>query len=289
MQSVTVEERARSSRRAGRSLLRPRKRLGRPGPDRDLGLVLERRDKYNTSRALPGAGRHPAGPDRLGRPRALASEAELGREYGVSRVTVRRALELLRDEGLVTARQGVGWFVAVDPVRQSLGRVTTVEAALEAAGAASGRRVLEFAFEPAPGGRRQDARTCRPTARCCGSRGSTWPTASRSRSSPSGSPPTLGAAPEPGRRRALDVLRPAAAPGRRARSGGADDHRDRRRARRPAASSACPSARRCWPAGGSPTIATETRSSSRSTATRPTSPRSKSNSPPPQTPGARHA
>jgi GntR family transcriptional regulator len=81
---------------------------------------------------------------------ALASEAEVGREFGVSRVTVRRALELLRDEGLVTARQGVGWFVTVDPVRQSLGRVTTVEAALEAAGARAERRVLEFAFEPAP-------------------------------------------------------------------------------------------------------------------------------------------
>jgi GntR family transcriptional regulator len=80
----------------------------------------------------------------------LPSEAELGREYGVSRVTVRRALELLRDEGLVTARRGIGWFVAADPVRQSLGRVTTVEAALEAAGAEAGRRVLEFAFEPAP-------------------------------------------------------------------------------------------------------------------------------------------
>ncbi|MGZ4688765.1 MAG: GntR family transcriptional regulator [Acidimicrobiia bacterium] len=80
---------------------------------------------------------------------ALDSEAELGREYGVSRVTVRRALEVLRDEGLVSARQGVGWFVAVDPVRQSLGRVTTVEAALEAAGAHPTRRVLEFAFETA--------------------------------------------------------------------------------------------------------------------------------------------
>ena len=80
---------------------------------------------------------------------ALPSEAELGHEYGVSRVTVRRALELLRDEGLVVARQGIGWFVAVDPVRQSLGRVTTVEAALEAAGAVSGRRVLKFAFETA--------------------------------------------------------------------------------------------------------------------------------------------
>jgi GntR family transcriptional regulator len=81
---------------------------------------------------------------------ALPSEAELGREYGVSRVTVRRALELLRDEGLVSARQGVGWFVAVDPVRQSLGRVTTIEAALEAAGADAARRVLEFTFETAP-------------------------------------------------------------------------------------------------------------------------------------------
>jgi GntR family transcriptional regulator len=83
---------------------------------------------------------------------ALPSEAELGREHGVSRVTVRRALEVLRDEGLVVARQGIGWFVAVDPVRQSLGRVTTVEAALEAAGAHAERRVLQFVFEPAPAG-----------------------------------------------------------------------------------------------------------------------------------------
>lgn len=79
----------------------------------------------------------------------LPSEAGLGREYGFSRVTVRRALEVLRDEGLVVARQGVGWFVAVDPVRQSLGRVTTVEAALEAAGAHAARQVLEFTFETA--------------------------------------------------------------------------------------------------------------------------------------------
>jgi GntR family transcriptional regulator len=79
----------------------------------------------------------------------LPSEAELCTEFGVSRVTVRRALEALRDEGLVTSRRGAGWFVAVDPVRQPLGRVTTVESALEAAGARSSRRVLEFAFEPA--------------------------------------------------------------------------------------------------------------------------------------------
>ncbi|HEY3833110.1 MAG TPA: GntR family transcriptional regulator [Acidimicrobiia bacterium] len=81
---------------------------------------------------------------------ALPSEAELSAETGASRVTVRRALEQLRVEGLVTSRRGSGWFAAHDPVRQSLGRVTTVEAALEAAGAHPERRVLEFAFEPAP-------------------------------------------------------------------------------------------------------------------------------------------
>jgi GntR family transcriptional regulator len=80
---------------------------------------------------------------------ALDSEADLGRRYGVSRVTVRRALEELRQEGLVTSRKGSGWFVALDPVRQALGRVTTVEAALEASGATAERRVLEFGFEAA--------------------------------------------------------------------------------------------------------------------------------------------
>ncbi len=79
----------------------------------------------------------------------LPSEAELGQRYGVSRVTVRHALEELRRDGLVTSKRGSGWFVAVDPVRQALGRVSTVEAALVAAGATAQRRVLEFGFEPA--------------------------------------------------------------------------------------------------------------------------------------------
>jgi len=81
---------------------------------------------------------------------ALAGEMELAREYGTSRVTVRRALDLLRREGLVTSRRGAGWFAAVDPVRQPLGRVTTVEAALDAAGARPGREILAFGFLEPP-------------------------------------------------------------------------------------------------------------------------------------------
>lgn len=81
---------------------------------------------------------------------ALAGELELAREYGTSRVTVRRALDQLRQEGLVTSRRGAGWFAALDPVRQPLGRVTTVEAAVEAAGARPGRKILAFGFVDAP-------------------------------------------------------------------------------------------------------------------------------------------
>ena len=80
----------------------------------------------------------------------LPSEAELSAEFGASRVTVRRALELLRDEGLIAARQGFGWFVVGEPVRQQLGRLGTVEDQLEAGGRRAERRVLEFGFSSSP-------------------------------------------------------------------------------------------------------------------------------------------
>lgn len=76
----------------------------------------------------------------------LPSEAELSAEHEASRVTVRRALEVLRDEGLIESRQGLGWFAAVDPVRQSLGRLSTIESQMAEQGIRSERRVLEFGF-----------------------------------------------------------------------------------------------------------------------------------------------
>jgi GntR family transcriptional regulator len=80
----------------------------------------------------------------------LPSESELSGAYGVSRVTVRKALDLLRDEGLVDSRQGFGWFVAADPVRQSLGRLGTIEDQLAELGVESERRVVGFRFTPGP-------------------------------------------------------------------------------------------------------------------------------------------
>jgi len=82
--------------------------------------------------------------------RLLPSEAELSHTYGASRVTVRRALEVLRDEGLVDSRQGFGWFVSAEPVRQSLGRLGTIESQLLAEGVRSERRIIDFRFLAAP-------------------------------------------------------------------------------------------------------------------------------------------
>lgn len=82
--------------------------------------------------------------------RLLPSEAGLSEEYGVSRVTVRRALEQLREAGMIDARQGLGWFVASEPVRQPLTRLDTVEEQLAANGAKPERRILDFAFVDAP-------------------------------------------------------------------------------------------------------------------------------------------
>jgi GntR family transcriptional regulator len=81
--------------------------------------------------------------------RLLPSESDLVAEFDASRVTIRRALESLRDEGLLDARQGFGWFVATAPLQQSLGRLATIESQLAEGGIRPERRVLEFAFERA--------------------------------------------------------------------------------------------------------------------------------------------
>jgi GntR family transcriptional regulator len=85
----------------------------------------------------------------------LPSEAELSAEFGASRVTIRRALDVLREDGLVAARQGFGWFVAAEPVRQHLAGLGTIEAQLADSGIANERRVIEFTFTEPPARVRQ--------------------------------------------------------------------------------------------------------------------------------------
>lgn len=87
--------------------------------------------------------------------RLLPSEATLSGEYSASRVTVRKALEDLRGEGLVDSRQGFGWFVSAEAVRQPLAHLATIESQLAAEGKRSERRIVDFGEVDAP----DDART----------------------------------------------------------------------------------------------------------------------------------
>lgn len=86
---------------------------------------------------------------------ALDSEAELGRRYGVSRVTVRRALEQLREEGLLTSRKGAGWYVvsgASFGQSLALGSFQHAGSAVAEAGVPLTRAVVEYGYGPAPVG-----------------------------------------------------------------------------------------------------------------------------------------
>jgi GntR family transcriptional regulator len=111
---------------------------------RDVGRPATRRIRYQeiADELRDLARRSPAGS-------VLPSESELSDRFGASRVTVRRALELVRDDGLIAARQGFGWFVATEPVRQSLTTLGTIESHVEGVGKLSERKVEEFTFEPA--------------------------------------------------------------------------------------------------------------------------------------------
>lgn len=80
----------------------------------------------------------------------LPSESDMSAEFEVSRVTIRRALELVREDGLIAARQGFGWYVAGEPVRQSLETLGTIESQVEGVGKLSERKVEEFAFVQPP-------------------------------------------------------------------------------------------------------------------------------------------
>lgn len=76
----------------------------------------------------------------------MPSEAQMGEIYQASRVTIRKALEVLRSEGLVESRQGFGWMAASTPVSQPLSGLTTIEAQVEASGRTTERRILGFSF-----------------------------------------------------------------------------------------------------------------------------------------------
>ena len=71
--------------------------------------------------------------------------------HRASRITVRKALDILRSEGLVESRQGFGWVATANPLRQSLGRFTTIEAQMSEKGVVPGRKIISANLEQSKG------------------------------------------------------------------------------------------------------------------------------------------
>ena len=64
----------------------------------------------------------------------LLSENQICEQFGVSRITVRRALQTLESEGLIYRRQGLGAFVSDKRVPQGMVRLTSFVEDMEHAG-----------------------------------------------------------------------------------------------------------------------------------------------------------
>lgn len=74
----------------------------------------------------------------------LPSEQELMDRYGVSRVTVRQAIGVLRKQGLVSAKQGKGTFVGAPIVQHELADLRGFYDALVSSGNPPQTRLLKF-------------------------------------------------------------------------------------------------------------------------------------------------
>jgi len=88
---------------------------------------------------------------RYGEGELIPSEAELAKEFGVSRITVKRAVNRLAEDGLVDRARGRGTTVSARPMR-SAPVTASIEGLLEnllAMGVETEVRLLDFRYQPA--------------------------------------------------------------------------------------------------------------------------------------------
>jgi GntR family transcriptional regulator len=79
----------------------------------------------------------------------LPTEKELGDQYGVSRITVRRALDALADERLISRRRGVRTFVVEPPVK-SVALTGSLDDVLSYQGDLSLKLLAKERLDPSP-------------------------------------------------------------------------------------------------------------------------------------------
>ena len=81
---------------------------------------------------------------------SLPSEEELSRIYGVSRMTSRQALQVLKSQGFVTRHKGQGSFVSQPRVEKDITHLSGFTSEMRALGIKTTSQVLEARVSPAP-------------------------------------------------------------------------------------------------------------------------------------------
>lgn len=89
--------------------------------------------------------------ERLARGERLPTERELSETLGVSRPTLRQALELLEHDGLIERRQGSGTYVAEPRVALDVRVLVSLTRSIVASGMTPGARVITSRVVPATG------------------------------------------------------------------------------------------------------------------------------------------
>ena len=79
----------------------------------------------------------------------LPTEAELALRFDVNRHTVRRALQVLAEDGLIQSRRGAGVFVRATPLRYPIGPRTRFRQNLLSAGRTPSRKLLHLSQQSA--------------------------------------------------------------------------------------------------------------------------------------------
>jgi GntR family transcriptional regulator len=109
-----------------------------------LGDELDRRTRLPLYVQIADRIRDLIERERLGPGTALPSEAELRERLGVSRATIRQALQRLELDGRVERHQGRGTFVAVPALERALPELTSFTEHLASKGLASSSRLLRY-------------------------------------------------------------------------------------------------------------------------------------------------
>lgn len=80
----------------------------------------------------------------------IPPEYDLMNQFDVSRATIRRAIQTLIEEGVLESRQGLGTFVAVKPIEEWLGNLSTFYEIVAEMGMKPNIKVLSQGIVPSP-------------------------------------------------------------------------------------------------------------------------------------------